>query len=57
MRKNEKQELSDLIKRVRSKFRPMEMDKMTIGDWKSIDEELSKALVKLEREIKGEDID
>lgn len=51
MRKNEKQEIRDLLATVRSRFRPMEMDKMTIGDWKLLDDAMSKMILKLEREL------
>lgn len=54
MRKSEKNELYNLLVRLHFKFRPMEMDKMTIGDWKYMEEELSKMIVKLKRELGDE---
>jgi hypothetical protein len=54
VRKNEKQGLVELLKYVRTKFRPNEFDKMTLGDWKEADNDLSKWIVKLEREV-GDD--
>lgn len=53
MRKAEKIELIKLLEMVRSRFRPAEFDKMTLGDWKELDVRLSKTIVKLGRELDG----
>lgn len=51
MRKNEKEELIDLLKRIRQHFRPVEFDKMTLGDWKLLDDIISRKIIKMEKEI------